>query len=175
MTLRKPTSILSLAALALVAACSKAETPAEKMASADAAMKDRDYTTAVELYGSLAGGGEGITPGDQFKAALEAVKCRIFLDQAAEGVGQFRKMYDAFSDEMNGSNGYKHALAVMDTLDKAPSSDPGAKIDRLIDLLEIAKDRHADKKERFQERVDRIKEKGVTPAALAKLKELGYA
>lgn len=175
MNLRKPSSILSLTVLLLVAACSKSESPADRMAAADAAMKARDYAKAVDLYAGLAGGGEGISKGEQFKAALEAVKCRIFLDQAKEGIEQFRKMYDTFAGELGGASGYKHAVAILDTLGSATMKDADARIDRLIDVLEIAKEKHPDKKESFQAYVEKLKEKGLTPAALAKLKELGYA
>lgn len=164
--------ISSTLALALLGACSKGPaTPAEQMSAADEARNAGDHAKALELYGSLTDWkGEGaVGEGDRFKASLESVKCRIAMGEAAPAVEAYKKMFESFPKAMNGDGSYKNTLAVLSSLlDK--KADPMVS----IDLLELAKNKHAAQQANFAKLVKKLESQGLDSAAMEKLKSLGY-
>lgn len=162
----------SLLLLALLGACTKAPTtPAEQMAAADAARDAGDHQQAVALYDALlAWKGEGtVDEADRFRAALEAVKCRIAAGEAQAGVEAYKKLYESFPNAMEDEGAYKHTLAVLTRLidEKA---DPMVS----IELLELAGKKHAAQKENFAKLAKKLESQGLSDDQLAKLKGLGY-
>ncbi|MFH0943653.1 MAG: hypothetical protein V2A76_00490 [Planctomycetota bacterium] len=140
------------------------------MASADNAMAAHDYQKALDLYdGLIDWKGEGtVAPAARFKASMESVKCLLSLKQPKEGVERFQKMFGSYP-ELEAEGAYKHTLAVLRTLDDARAD---AAIS--IDLLELAKEKHPEQKEKFGEWVKKLMDRNLDSELVARLKKLGY-
>ena len=168
-------ALIHLAGLVLVgawlSACAKPpETPAAQMEAADEAVRARDFETALTLYdGLIDWKGEGqVSAGERFKASLESVKCLIALGRAQEGVDRYQQMFGQYG-ELTGPDAHKPTLAVLQTLVQQKAHP-----DISIAFVELAQEKHPDKKENFGGLVEKIKQAGLNVEQLEKLRKLGY-
>jgi len=145
-------------------------TPGDYSDAATDAMNDQNYEKALSLYSDLLDWkGEGeVKPEIRFKAARNSVECKIRLGKAKEGVADFTKLKETFSEQMAAPDAYTYAQSVFGAL-----SDAKADFDASLALLAFASENYPEQKEKFQSLADELK-KGASDEQRSKLKGLGY-